>query len=346
MGKGKYLVNLFTLILTLAVPVFAQSESSPVLEKVGTYQCGRQPKQVLFSPDGKFIIMPLLDDDGFDIFSVEEKKIVQRINPPNSEKKGFAEGLFIPEHNAFLVSQMTTAKVYEYSYPDFTYRRTLETEGTWSKFIAWCHEKQLVAVSNWVSNDISLIDWNTGKVVRSIKTGAAPRGMVFTNGGECLISLSFDDGIIEKFSTESGKQIAKLEIENAAMRHIAVDSEEKYAYVSDMYHRSIYKINISAFSIVKTVRVFNNPNTIQLLNDKWLFVSSRGPNNPTDYTKRSPVNGKISVIKTEDMSVELTIEGGNQPTGLAVSHNGQFLCFSNFQDATIELYKISFSLSQ
>ena len=114
---------------------FANAQQ-PVLTKVGTYKCGRQPKQVLFSPDSKYVIMPLLDDNGFDEFSVQEKKIIKRINPPNAAKVGFAEGLFIPEKNTFLVSQMTTANVYEYSYPDFELKRTIPTTGNWSKFIA------------------------------------------------------------------------------------------------------------------------------------------------------------------------------------------------------------------
>ena len=55
--------------------------------------------------------MPLLEDTGFDIFSVADKKVIKRITPPNAEKEGFAEGLFIPEKNAFFVSQMTTANI-------------------------------------------------------------------------------------------------------------------------------------------------------------------------------------------------------------------------------------------
>lgn len=118
-------------------------EGQPELTKVGTYKCGRQPKQVLFSPDSKYIIMPLLDDKGFDIFSIEDKKIIKRINPPDAAKLGFAEGLFIPEKKVFFVSQMTTANIYEYSYPGFELKRTIPTGGNWSKFIAFSSERQL-----------------------------------------------------------------------------------------------------------------------------------------------------------------------------------------------------------
>ena len=326
------------LIMLFTCPFLYAQE--PELTKIGSYKCGRQPKQVLFSPDSKYILMPLLDDNGFDIFSVEEKKIIKRINPPNAAKLGFAEGLFIPEKKTFLVSQMTTANVYEYSYPDFKLIRTIPTGGNWSKFIAFRSQKQLLAVSNWVSNDVSIIDYKTGECIKMISTGAAPRGLYFIEGGKTIISLSFDDGLIEKFDVETGKQLAVIKVADAAMRHIVLNNDNTKAYVSDMYHRLVYEVNLNTFKITAQTQVFNNPNTIKLYKDRWLFVSSRGPNNKEDYTKRSPENGKIQIIDTQTMKVVQAFEGGNQPTGLDISPDGKYLCFSNFQDENIELYEI------
>ena len=319
-------------------------DNVPSLVKIGTYACGKQPKQVLFSPDSKYIIMPLLDDNGFDVFSVEEKAVVKRINPPFSSKAGFAEGLFIPEKNVFLVSQMTTANVYEYSYPDFTYRRTIPTEGIWSKFIAYSPDRNLLCVSNWVSNYVSVIDYESGKVLRKIRTAAAPRGLYFSDRGENLIVLCYDGGKIQKFKVSTGEKLTEISVDKSAMRHIAVNQGETKAYVSDMYYSRIYEIDLSSFTITGQVKVFNNPNTIELFDDRWLFVSTRGPNNKEDYTKRSPENGRIIIIDTKDMTVVKTIEGGNQPTGLDVDPRGLLLCFSNFQDQDIELYEIKKTL--
>ena len=319
----------------------AAEETAPVsVEKIGVYSCGRQPKQVLFSPDDAYILLPLLEDTGFDVFSVAEKKVIRRISPPGADKLGFAEGLFIPQKGVFLISQMTTGCLHEYSWPGFEYRRTIKTGGNWSKFIAYSAEKDLLAVSNWVSNDISLLDYTSGTLLRLIPTGKAPRGMLFLDGGKSLVSLSFDSGLIEKFAVDSGKRTACITVPNACMRHICCTGDQKTAFVSDMYNRQVYKIDLAAFRITGQCRVYRNPNTIDLLDDRWLFVSTRGPNNPEDYTKRSPSNGKIHIIDTKDMSIIETFEGGNQPTGLDISKDGTTLCFSDFQDAAIELYRI------
>ena|SRR5574344_648606 len=352
-----YIISTFILVFSAPHCFCVENDSlrcaEPLFTKQATFTCGRQPKQVLFSPDSNCIVLPLLDDKGFQVLAINKTAVTSEsspekephmINPPNSKKVGFAEGLFIPEKKAFFVSQMTTANIYEYEYPGFTYKRTISTEAVWSKFIAWNSQKQMLAVSNWVSNDVSLISYDSGKVIRKLKTAAAPRGLAFIKGGDEIIVLCFDGGAIQKFNTATGEKIASLSIANSAMRHIVINKDETTAYISDMHNNAIYAFDLHTFSITNTYSVFNNPNTIALLKNRYIIVSSRGPNNPVDYTRRSPVNGKITIIDTAAGSTLGTLPGGNQPTGLAVSPDEKYLCFSNFQDEDIELYKINFAV--
>ncbi len=143
-----------------------------------------------------------------------------------------------------------------------------------------------------------------------------------------------------KFRVNDGKKILEYKKDKSAMRHLVLSKDEKKAYVSDMYHFAVYEINVEDFSVCQVWKVYNNPNTICLLNDRWLFVSCRGPNNPSDYTLRSPKNGKIFVFDVESGKNVLCIEGGNQPTGLDVSKDGRKLCSTNFQDENCDLYEI------
>lgn len=337
----KYFISFIFLFIHFSVS--GQTVNKPLLTKIGAYECGKQPKQVLFSPDSSYIALPLLNDNGFDLFSLEDKKITKRISPPSSEQLGFAEGLFISSKNTFLVSQMTTGNLYEFSYPSFELLRTIPTEGEWSKFIVYNEKENLLCVSNWISNNVSVIDYETGEVINKIKTAASPRGLLFTDEGKSIVVLCFDGGKIQKFNIEDGEKLAETSIEKSAMRHIVAPSSGNKAYVSDMYYARIYEIDLNTLEILRKVKVHNNPNTIALLEDRWLFVSCRGKNNPADYTLRSPENGKIYVIDIESMSVVDSFEGGNQPTGLDISSDGSYLCFSNFQDGNIELYSFSSS---
>lgn len=318
--------------------VLKHKKEQTSFKEVGVFECGDQPKQVIFSPDDNFIFLPLLDDQGFQIFDLKESKVVNLIKPLRSTEKGFAEGLFVPSKDSFFVSQMTTGYIYEYSYPEMKLKREIQTGGKWPKYIAYSSKLNLIAVSNWSTNNVSIIDYETGKILRFLDTEASPRGIVFTDDGEYIIVLSFDGGTIHKISTKNWKEEKRIYKKNAAMRHIVLNGNNTRAYVSNMYHFEIYEIDVESFKILNTYRVYYNPNTIDLKDDKLLFVSSRGPNDDESYLKRSPQNGKITVIDVEKKEIVGIIEGGNQPTGLDVSNNGKYLCFSNFRDKNIELY--------
>jgi len=96
--------TIFSLSVLLCALSFAAGENAepqdfPILTKLRTVPCGKQPKQVVFSPDGSCIALPLLDDAGFQIVRTGDQKI-RTIFPPRSAQKGFAEALFVAEKNA------------------------------------------------------------------------------------------------------------------------------------------------------------------------------------------------------------------------------------------------------
>ena len=321
--------------------LFRHNKYPTPVKEIGVFGCGSQPKQVIFSPDDKFIYIPLLDDTGFQVFSMEDMKIVDFVNPPDPKhRKGYPEGLFVKNTGSFYISQMS-GNVYEYGYPELVYRRTVPTGGLWSKFITYSSAMNCLAVSNWSSNNVSIIDSVTGKLLRLIKTPASPRGLAFSSDDRYFYITSFDGGKIMKVDTGKWAVSGTIYVANAAMRHIVIAGGDREAFVSDMYHAKIYDVNLEKFNIVKSYSVDYNPNTIDLTPDgKYLFVSSRGPNNAESYLKRSPRNGMISVIDVVNSKKLSAFEGGRQPTGLDVSNNGKYLCFSNFQDNNIEIYWI------
>jgi hypothetical protein len=64
------LIGFFSIFIRLS---FAQQKIT--LTYVGTYPCGAEPKQVIFSPDSRYIYIPLMEDRGFQIFDYEKKTI-------------------------------------------------------------------------------------------------------------------------------------------------------------------------------------------------------------------------------------------------------------------------------
>lgn len=312
---------------------------------LGVYDCGRSPKQTDISPDGQYIYIALLDDAGFQVFDVNSKQFVSFQKPEGFSKyKGFVEGLFIPEYSAYFVSQMTSGSIFEYDVSDSStpvFRRRIPVKGDWTKVMAYCPSLNLIAASNWVSNDVSLVDYATGDVVRKITGFSEPRGLLFSKDGKHLYVTTYAGGGIYKFSTSTWSREGLIAVPNSSMRHIRASRDDRYIYVSSMAMNKIYKVDTASFTIEKTVDTFIYPNTIDITDDgRFLFVSNRGPNNPESYLIKGLEPGMVVIIDLATFSVVGRITAGTQPTGLDVSPDGSFFVLSNFQDHTIELYAL------
>jgi DNA-binding beta-propeller fold protein YncE len=324
------------------------------LRPLGVYRCGSAPKQVDFSPDGSALYITLLDGQGFDILDWRSGRLSSVEVPVYGPSRGFVEGLFVPEHSSFLVTQMTRDMIHEYSLPspesqrssatasaDPTWLRSFSTQGTWSKVAAYSPASDILAISNWVSGDVSILDYGSGRLLVKLGGIDTPRGLAFSPDGSRLAVASYGDGRLLRYDTSSWKLTDCLKRESGALRHIVGTRDGSKLYVSDMFRGEVLEIDSASFSVSHVYPARHNPNTIGLSGDgRILAVSCRGPNNSGGYTLRSPERGYVLVFDTRDRSLVAKIEGGTQPTGLAICGDS-VLAFSNFQDATVELYDIS-----
>jgi DNA-binding beta-propeller fold protein YncE len=346
----KYLRILFPVILIsfcvlLIRPSYAQQKIR--LTYIGTYPCGAEPKQVIFSPDSRYIYIPLMEDRGFQIFD-NAKKTISTCETPEEiiSQKYFVEGIFIKRNDAsrFLVTQLTKAVILEYDVADPAkpvFLRAISTGGSWPKVIAYSHSLDCIAVSNWTSNSVAIIDYESGKVKTKLKKIPVPRGLAFTADGKYLLVAAFEGGTITKIDTSKWTSAGSIMKPNAAMRHIILSPDGQRCFVSNMHHAEIYEITLEPFKIIHVYKVWQNPNTIDLTRDgRYLFVSNRGPNNPKGYREKSLKKGTIMIFDTVTKELINTIPGGTQPTGLDISPDDKYLAFSNFQDNTIELFSI------
>ena len=243
--------------------VFRHQKEDPGLKPVGVFSCGRQPKQLNFSPDNRYIYITLLDDYGFQVFDVEKREMTETVTVgTDSRKKGFVEGLFIPAFDSYLVTQMQTDSLFEYNTEiPHQLKRKIPSGGRWPKVIAYCPQLDLLAVSNWVSNTVVLIDYRSGKAVHKITDLNTPRGVAFTHDGRYIVICSFDGGFIKKFSTADWQEQGHIARNYAAMRHVVMARDDKSCWVSDMGRSAVYGIDMETFRIRKEYKTFHITNT-------------------------------------------------------------------------------------
>jgi len=318
-------------------------KQNSMLEQVAELSTGMHPKSVEFTPDGKFMVSALLEGAGVDIFSVGDFRKVKTVEFPQKYVKlrNFVEVIFLPERKEMWVSQMAANAIHVVDMTDFTYKMTINTQGIWTKIIAVTPDGKLAFASNWESHDVSVIDVEQHKVLKKIKVAGIPRGMVVTNDNRYLYVCIFSNGQLQKIDIKTLSIIKTFNFPHGAKRHILLDRKKNLFYVTDMYRGSVYIINAVDDKVLKEIPVDKKLNTAKLSPDgKYLYVSSRGPNNPETYLKKGPVFGKVFVIDTTTFEIKDWIWGKNQPTGLDVSPDGRLLAFTNFLDNEIEVYRI------
>jgi YVTN family beta-propeller protein len=314
------------------------------LVHIAELSTGRQPKCVEYTPDGVFILSALLEGSGIDVFDAHGFFKVATLSPPDPWPKamGFVEIAFLPERGELWVTQMHTCTVHAFRLRDFAYVDSFPAGGLWPKVIAVSPDERTAYLSNWESKNVSVIDTASRTVTSRIAVGGIPRGMAFSRDGRFLYVGIYEPGRLEKVDLATNRIVKTINVGSSALRHVVLHPTRDVLYVSDLLHGRVFAIDTATDAVIASTVVDACLNTLRVSPDGMrLFACSRGPNNPDDWTTKGPAFGKLFSLDPETLAVTDWAWGGNQPTGLAISPDGRFVCFSDFLDARLEVYEIA-----
>jgi YVTN family beta-propeller protein len=317
--------------------------SSTALKYNDILGTGSQPKSVEFSPDGDYIAVALLNGEGVEIYSLENMELYSTLIPPEkwSKKKGFVETVFFTTRNELWVSQMTTGLIHVFDTEKWIYIRSFFSGGLWPKVITLNKNEDKAYISNWLSQNISVVDTKNYEVKITIEVNGVPRGMAVSPDEKYLYVANFTSGDINKISLDSNKLVDNIDLGDGALRHIVISEDSNMLYVADMYYGKVTSIDISTDKVKNSFYAGSNVNTIKLSpSGTKLFISSRGRNSENGYLHKGPEFGKIFMYDTLQKKITDWTWGGNQPTGLAISPDGKMLVFTDFLDDRVEVYNI------
>lgn len=334
--------------LTLEVAADGYRPESHVIpgERTGTYEVfldppdqvvdrtlalvtGAAPKQVAFTPDARELWVTLLAGSGIEVYDPASGERLAEIDLPEA---GSVEVIFDSAGETAWVSQMETARVYEIDVATRQVRRHLDTGGSWTKVMALSPDETRLWASNWVSNDVTEFDLKTGEIVRRLPTVTTPRGLATDAAGERLYVAGYESGEIQVIDLDTGEGEV-FHTSGGAMRHLVRDPSSGHIYASDMARDVVLEIDPSTDAVTEFATTERLPNTIDLTPDgKVLAVSNRGTNNSESYHLPGPEWGSILLFDTAGAELLDAVVAGNQPTGLDVSADGEWLAYSDFLD--------------
>jgi DNA-binding beta-propeller fold protein YncE len=323
--------------------------AASVLRLVAVVPTDARPKSVAYTPDGRRLVVAPLSGSRIDVLDARTGALVATPAPPEpwAGYQGFVEIAFPYGRGECWVSQMYTDRIHVFSLEDFSYLRTVRCGGVFPKVLL-AHPDGRVFVSNWLSETVSALSPDGSVRLGSMRTTGTPRGVALSLDGGTLYVANFSGGTIEAFDAST---YGKLEIPfggepgssaGGAKRHLVVDAVKGRLYASDMGRGSVFAYDLTTGRTLAEIVVAPNAktNTIAISPDgRWLYASTRGPNNAVDYERKGPAFGELIVIDTERLVIVERHWGGNQPTGLAVSPDGRDIVFTDFLDHRLEIYR-------
>ena len=307
-----------------------------LLHNLGVFNSGPAPKGVALTPDNKEAwVTRLVTSPAVGIYDPFTGNMLDEID---LDGDGGVEVVFNADSTKAYVSQMQTAKVYEIDVATRQVERTFDTESAWSKIIELSPDGRTMFVANWSGDDVAEFDLESGQLRRRLPTVDTPRGLYATP--ERLYVAGFGAGELERIDLADGSRHS-IYTSGGALRHFAADETKGVLYISDMAKDCIWVMDLKTEEVRKFVDTESNPNTIDLsLDNKVLYVSNRGVNDPESYYNTGPEWGSILAFDTETGKILDAIVGGNQCTGLDVSPDGQYLIFTDFLDNRARFYEI------
>lgn len=313
------------------------------LSLAGQGATGPRPKSVTFTPDGRLLLCPLLSGRGIDVLDAVTLAFRGRLEPPPglAKAEGFVETAVVPGLSEIWVSQMHNSMIHVFDLASLAYKESFPSGGSYPKVIAISPDGSQAFVSNWVSEDVSIIETKSRKLLARISVGTVPRGLCPSPDGTALFIAGFGAGSIMRLDLHSRRISVLWKPDGGAKRHLVLDSSRKRLYATDMARDSLFVLDYTTGALIAEIPIGSNPNTCVLSPDgEWVYVCTRGPNGKDGYEKPGPLAGELVAVNAEALAVAYRQWGGNQPTGLALSPGGTRIVFTDFLDMRVEAYDI------
>ena len=304
---------------------------------------GRRPKSVEYSPDGCLLVVPLLSGRGAEVLDAATLRLVGILAPPEgyARQEGFVESAFFPALDEVWVSQMHTSAIHVFDLATLAYKESFPSGGSYPKVIAASPDGRKAYVTNWVSEDLSVFDAGTRRLLAKVKLGGTPRGLAPSPDGKELYVARFSGGSILRVRLDDLAVETFWPADGGAKRSLALDASRGRLYATDMDRGSLFALDLGTGRLLAEVPLGWNPNGLALSPDgSRVYACTRGPNGAEGYERPGPLAGELVAVDAESLAVVARQWGGNQPTGLAASPDGRRLVFTDFLDRRVEAYDI------
>ncbi|MDB9497055.1 peptidoglycan-binding protein [Spirulina major CS-329] len=193
----------------------------------------------------------------------------------------------------------------------FLYRINTETfaidqvirVGSVPKFVATTPDNRYVLVTNWCTDDLSIVDVQQGREIQRVELGRYPRGIVVDQQSRTAYVAIMGSQNIAQVDLDTF-QVDWIENVGRSPRHLNLDPSGRYLYTSLNGESQVAKIDLETRRVVTKTATGNAPRSMILSDDgDFLYVVNYHSNT-------------MAKVRTATMEVVKTVDVNDKPIGI------------------------------
>jgi predicted alpha-1,2-mannosidase len=166
--------------------------------------------------------------------------------------------------------------------------------------------------ANQGSNDVTVVDALSQKVIATVKVGNVPAGIQTTRDGKTVWLTNYADGTLQSIDAQSLQTSKPIPV-GSHPEELAVSPDDSRVYVVLQGTSELAIIDTASRKLVGTVEVGRHPLGVAVNPDgKAIYVTNSASND-------------VTVVDAASLKTIATIPVGKTPQGLAISRDGNLL---------------------
>lgn len=292
---------------------------------------GKAPRNLVFTADGKRLLVALQGEPGVEVYEVPSMRRLDRLAPTAPAPSGYTDVAVV---GAEVWAVQRDGSVHVFDGKTLAFQETFRMPNGGNATLSVLGPGK-VALADWDNSKVTFLDATTRKPTSVLSLGGSLRG--FQGTTTVAYGVLFDRAQVAVIDPTTGKIKTTWSV-GKAPRPVAMAGTN--VFVGDMGNAQVLVLD-PAGKVIKTIAVPSNPHQMAVSADRTLVaVASRGRNNPVDYQLPGPDFGRVTLLGARG-EVLATVWGRNQPTGLAFSPDNKYLAFTDILDNNVELYRLT-----
>lgn len=265
-----------------------------------------KPVETAFTQDGRYVWISLLRANGVAVYDTREAPLPANARTKRIRKKDPLTGRPQVKQVLFLPT------------------------GEQPKVLAVTPDEKYVFVANWRGETITVIDAHRFNVVKTIHTGANPRGICFV-GNKGYVA-NFGSNTISEINLSTLRRTRTLTEVGKNPRHLIAGLDGRSLYVSNHGDGRLRRIDLASGKVSQSCKVETEPRTICLsAHRNFIFA--------VNYKSDS-----VSVVDRVRMKEVLRIPTLHRPVGVALDPRKDELWVTGYLAQTVNVYRFRTTL--